>query len=70
MKRTCRRSGRWGSGCEHGRGRLEAHREEKRCGRDRTGARLIQNEQSLVYHQIKGLTGVTAVVILVVSHDE
>jgi hypothetical protein len=30
--------GRWGNGCEHG--RLGAHREERRYGRGRTGARL------------------------------
>lgn len=43
---TCRRSGHWGSGCE--RGRLEVHREERRCGRGRTGARLYAEQNHLV----------------------
>jgi hypothetical protein len=33
-----RRGGRWGNGCE--RDHLGAHREARRCGRGRTGARL------------------------------
>ena len=43
---TCRQSGHWESGCERGRGRLGAHREGRRYGRARTGARLF-NKMSI-----------------------
>lgn len=70
-KRTCPQSGHWGSGC--GRGR-EGHREEKRCGHARTGARL--HEKKIGWsdedrtEETKILTSVAAVVVVVISHDD
>lgn len=61
-----RQGGRWGSGCE--RDHLGAHREARRCGRGHTGARLhgLDQEQD---KSMKALTGVTAVIVVVISHD-